>query len=157
VHPRQPSVSCVRRRKAVLDIGPRPGAVSDRLTSEGPAAIQPPRNAQLKTSRTAPRPPLTLTEDLGRWQRRRQGRGTKRLIPELTRRLSPRRSDCWHIHHEDVQVSTIAERSGAPFDAPQWDWKCGFYPASHRGIEKEGIAATFDQARADFGTRCNLR
>ena len=71
---------------------------------------------------------------------------------DLTRRLSPHRSDCWHIQYADVQVGTIAKRSGVPFDAPQWGWKCGFYPALHRGIAAGGIAADFDEGRAGFET-----
>ncbi len=69
---------------------------------------------------------------------------------ELTRRPSPHRSDCWHVHYADVQVGTIAKRSGVPFDAPQWEWKCGFYPASHRRVSAEGTAVDFDEARAAF-------
>jgi hypothetical protein len=29
-------------------------------------------------------------------------------------------------------------------------WRCGFYPGSEPGECTSGIAATFDQARADF-------
>ncbi len=62
----------------------------------------------------------------------------------------------WNSHAAPPRIaqtagtSTTTKRSGVPFDAPQWEWKCGFYPASHRGVSAEGIAATFDQARADF-------
>lgn len=30
-------------------------------------------------------------------------------------------------------------------------WRCGFSPATHRGIRAEGTAADFAQARADLG------
>jgi hypothetical protein len=40
---------------------------------------------------------------------------------------------------------------GNPNAAPQWQWRCGFYPASEPGECKAGTSPTFDQARADFG------
>jgi hypothetical protein len=39
---------------------------------------------------------------------------------------------------------------GNPNAAPQWQWRCGFYPGSNPGESTSGSAATFDQARADF-------
>jgi hypothetical protein len=33
-------------------------------------------------------------------------------MPELTRRLSKDRDDCWHIYFGDVQVSAVAIRIG---------------------------------------------
>jgi hypothetical protein len=68
----------------------------------------------------------------------------------LTRRRYPERSDCWHVYCGDVQVGTIAIRSGVPFDVDQWEWSCGFYPGCEPRDHLSGTAATFDQARADF-------
>ena len=33
-------------------------------------------------------------------------------MPELTRRHYPERQDCWHVYYGDVQVGTIAIRTG---------------------------------------------
>jgi len=51
-----------------------------------------------------------------------------------------------------VHVGTIAVRSGIPHDQDQWGWRCGFYPASHRGEQADGTTVTFEQARAAFET-----
>ena len=72
-------------------------------------------------------------------------------MPDLTRRRCPERQDCWHIYSGDVRVGTIARRTGCPVDVDQWSWQCGFYPGSSPGEYLDGTAATFDQARADFG------
>src|SRR5260221_7218142 len=37
-----------------------------------------------------------------------------------------------------------------PYDEDPWGWHCGFYPGSYPGECASGVAATFDQARADF-------
>jgi hypothetical protein len=71
-------------------------------------------------------------------------------MPKLTRRRDPDRPDCWDVYFGDVHVGTIAARPGVPFDVDQWGWACGFYPVSHRGVEVDGAAATFDEARAGF-------
>jgi hypothetical protein len=44
----------------------------------------------------------------------------------------------------------LGKPRGVPNDVPRWGWHCGFYPASHAGIREDGIADTFEQARADF-------
>jgi hypothetical protein len=67
-------------------------------------------------------------------------------MPEFTRRRYPERFDCWH----EVQVGTIAVQSGLPRAVAQWAWQCGFYPPSHCGRHAGGMAATFEQARADL-------
>ena len=72
-------------------------------------------------------------------------------MPTLTRRRYPERLDCWHVFYGDIHVGTIAIRSGIPVDRDQWGWSCGFYPGSDPGEYLSGTAATFDQARADFG------
>jgi hypothetical protein len=54
-------------------------------------------------------------------------------MPELTRRRSEDRQDCWHIYYGDVHAGTIAMRVGNPHDTDQWEWTCGFYPGSKPG------------------------
>ena len=71
-------------------------------------------------------------------------------MPRLTRRRYPERHDCWHVYYGDVHVGTIAIRAGVPVDVDQWGWDCGFYPRSHQGLQVQGTAETFEQARADF-------
>jgi hypothetical protein len=69
----------------------------------------------------------------------------------LTRcRSKDTREECWHVYYGDVQVGTIAIRTGIPHDQARWGWRCGFYPGSNPGECTAGTAATFDQARADF-------
>jgi hypothetical protein len=73
-------------------------------------------------------------------------------MPTPTRRRDPdAHQECWRIYYGDVHVGTIAVRSGIPHDQPAWGWRCGFYPGSEPGEYLSGTAATFDQARADFG------
>jgi hypothetical protein len=43
-----------------------------------------------------------------------------------------------------------AIRTGIPHEEEPWGWSCGFYPGSHPGECTNGVAATFDLARADF-------
>jgi hypothetical protein len=72
-------------------------------------------------------------------------------MPVLTRRRDhDRREECWLIYFSDVQVGTIAIRSGIPHSQAPWGWRCGFYPGSEPGEFTSGTATTFDQARADF-------
>jgi hypothetical protein len=71
-------------------------------------------------------------------------------MPALTRRRYSERPDCWYVYHTDVRAGTIARRTGAPFDADQWEWTCGFYPGSHPGEYLSGTAATFEEARTKF-------
>src|SRR5262245_60889150 len=66
------------------------------------------------------------------------------------RRQEDRLQECWDILYGDVCVGTIGERSGVPKDVEQWGWFCGFHPVSHRGIRADGVAASFDEARAAF-------
>jgi len=54
------------------------------------------------------------------------------------------------VFYGDVQVGTIGMRSGIPICVDQWNWTCGFYPASERGQLERGIAADFITARAAF-------
>jgi hypothetical protein len=51
-------------------------------------------------------------------------------MPDLTRRQSPDRSDCWHIYFGNVHVGTIAKANSIPNAEPRWQWLCGFYPGS---------------------------
>jgi hypothetical protein len=66
----------------------------------------------------------------------------------VTRRRYPKRQGCWHIFFGDVHVGTIAVRTGVPHDEDRWRWICGFYPGSEPREYRDGIAATFDKARA---------
>jgi hypothetical protein len=72
-------------------------------------------------------------------------------MPALTRRRDPEVShETWRIYYGDVVVGLIARSVGNPNAAPQWQWRCGFYPGSRPGECTSGTAPTFDQARADF-------
>jgi hypothetical protein len=62
------------------------------------------------------------------------------------------REECWHIYDGDVYAGTIAIRTGNPHDEDPWEWHCGFYPGSNPSEQQNGTAATFDEARADFGS-----
>jgi hypothetical protein len=73
-------------------------------------------------------------------------------MPELTRRRYPQRHDCLHIYYGDVQAGTIVMRVGNPHDTDQWEWICGFYRESKPGEIQSGTSATFDEARAEFGS-----
>src|ERR1700726_727388 len=55
--------------------------------------------------------------------------------------------ETWRAYYGDLHVGTFMAPVG---NAPQWQWRCGFYPGSERGECKNGTAATFDEARADF-------
>jgi hypothetical protein len=68
----------------------------------------------------------------------------------LSRRPDPHRADCWLIHYGDVLVGTIARRVGNPGARESWQWQCGFYPGSNPGEHRQGVAASFDRARAAF-------
>ena len=70
-------------------------------------------------------------------------------MPELTRRRYRERQDCWHVYYGDVHVGTIARRVGIPPCGKPWGWICGF-PGSKPAEFRDGTAATFDRARADF-------
>src|SRR5262245_37912757 len=72
-------------------------------------------------------------------------------MTELTRRRDPEMHlECWQVRYGDIEIGVITQRSGVPNDVPQWSWHCGFYPASHNGIREDGIADTFEEARAEF-------
>jgi len=73
-------------------------------------------------------------------------------MPALTRRRDPEaHQQTWYVDYGDVQVGTTSMRAGVPVDVDQWGWSCGFYPGTHPDEYLWGTAATFDQARADFG------
>jgi hypothetical protein len=72
-------------------------------------------------------------------------------MPALTRRrVSGTDLESWRVFYGDVQVGTIGMRSGVPVGVDQWNWACGFYPASDRVRSERGIAADFFTARAAF-------
>jgi hypothetical protein len=69
----------------------------------------------------------------------------------LTRRRSnDDREECWHVFYGDVQVGTIAIRTGIPVDQDRWGWTCGFYPGAEPGEHTAGTAGSFEQAREAF-------
>ena len=73
-------------------------------------------------------------------------------MPQLTRRRDlEAHQETWLVYYSDIHTGTIAQSVGNPNAAPQWQWRCGFYPGSEPGEYLSGTAATFDQARADFG------
>ena len=70
-------------------------------------------------------------------------------MPVLTRRADPDRANCWRVCYGDVHVGTIAKCVGNPGARESWQWRCGFYPGRPRR-DRQGVAASFDQARAAF-------
>ena len=73
-------------------------------------------------------------------------------MPQLTRRRDPDANlETWQVYYGDVQVGTIGRRAGVPVTVDQWAWRLGFYPGTKPGEDLGGTAATFDQARDDFG------
>lgn len=60
-------------------------------------------------------------------------------------------TESWLIFYGDVQVGTIKIRAGNAWGTPSWEWRCGLYPSSNPGESRSGTAATFDEARAEFG------
>src|SRR5277367_6551443 len=69
----------------------------------------------------------------------------------LTRRLDPDAlQETWLVYLTDVHVGAIMRSVGNPNAAPQWQWRCGFYPGSKPGECASGTATSFNQARADF-------
>jgi hypothetical protein len=71
-------------------------------------------------------------------------------MPTLTRKCINEQPERWHIHYAGVRVGPIQQRSGAPPSSDQWEWHCGFYPGSNPGEQRNGTAATFEDARAAF-------
>jgi hypothetical protein len=71
-------------------------------------------------------------------------------MPALTRRKDPERPDWWDVYCGDVRVGAIGRRAGVPLHVDQWEWSCGFYPLSRRGISAGGTAESFDHARDAF-------
>jgi hypothetical protein len=68
----------------------------------------------------------------------------------LTRRRMDNDFESWVIMLEDIRVGTISQRAGIPLGEPPWEWYCGFYPGCGPGQHTDGIADTFDEARAEF-------
>jgi hypothetical protein len=72
-------------------------------------------------------------------------------MPILTRRLDPdAHQETWLISYGDVRVGALMRSVGNPNAATQWQWRCGFYPGSQPGECANGVAPTFDAARAAF-------
>jgi hypothetical protein len=72
-------------------------------------------------------------------------------MPALTRRRDPdAHQETWLVYYGDVHAGTIMRCVGNPNMAPQWQWRCGFYPGSEPGEGKSGTAPSFEAARAAF-------
>jgi len=73
-------------------------------------------------------------------------------MPALSRRRDPDNThqETWLVYHGDVHVGTIMRCVGNPNAAPQWQWRCGFYPGSDPGECKNGTAASYEAARSAF-------
>jgi hypothetical protein len=73
-------------------------------------------------------------------------------MPILTRCRTdnPHQETC-HVYYGDVLlVGSIGERAGVPKDLAQWGWHCGFYPGLEVGQHSQGVAESFEAARAGF-------
>ncbi|WP_441256427.1 hypothetical protein AB7Z32_23660 [Bradyrhizobium sp. 482_C4_N1_1] len=72
-------------------------------------------------------------------------------MPPLTRRSDndPHRQG-WLIYFGDVRIGHIGRRAGVPVHADQWGWSCGFYPGMGPGVQRAGVASTFEAARETF-------
>jgi hypothetical protein len=69
----------------------------------------------------------------------------------LTRRRDPDASrEAWLIHFGDIHIGSIGMRAGVPNNVDEWQWRCGFYPASHRGVRADGTAKSFNEASNSF-------
>jgi hypothetical protein len=62
----------------------------------------------------------------------------------------PQQAGGWFVYWGDVRVGHIGKRAGVPTHAPQWGWTCGFYPGCDPGQSTNGVAETFEEARAGF-------
>jgi hypothetical protein len=110
------------------------------LKSWGP----PDENVYTQSHAIASHLPLVACQRSLRFDRRME-------TPIPTRRRDPdAREETWRIFYGDVRVGVIAMRSGNPTTSEPWEWRCGFYPGSNPGECTYGMAATFDEARADF-------
>ena len=70
-------------------------------------------------------------------------------MPEFTHRRSFNApAECWHVFYGRVRVDTIALR--AHDEDHLWCWSCRFYPTAELRECPSGIAADFDQARAEL-------
>jgi hypothetical protein len=56
----------------------------------------------------------------------------------------------WFVYWGDVRIGHIGKRAGVPNHAPQWGWRCGFYPGCDPGQATMGSADSFEEARAGF-------
>jgi hypothetical protein len=55
-----------------------------------------------------------------------------------------------HLLRRRAHAGTIAQCVGNPGAAPKWQWRGGFYPGSRPGVCTNGMAETFEEARAAF-------
>jgi hypothetical protein len=78
------------------------------------------------------------------------GKGSALLSDRGGAAIPDAHQETWRAYYGDLHVGTIMGPVGNPNAAPQWQWRCGFYPGSGPGECKNGTAATFDEARAVF-------
>jgi hypothetical protein len=72
-------------------------------------------------------------------------------MPALIRRRDrDAHQEIWLIYFGDVHVGAISRTVGNPNAAPQWQWRCGFYPGSGPGECKTETATSFEAARSAF-------
>jgi hypothetical protein len=55
-----------------------------------------------------------------------------------------------NVYYGDVHIGAISRRVGVPVDVDQWSWILGFYPGTDADQYRDGTAATFEEARAEF-------
>jgi len=78
-------------------------------------------------------------------------RPQKLIMSELVRRRnhdSPQ--ECWHVYYRDIHVGTIIAQTDLPNAFDRWNWSCGFYPLTHRGLKITGTSVNLFQAWAAF-------
>lgn len=56
----------------------------------------------------------------------------------------------WHVGYGDVCVGTISRRVDSPVDVDQWEWACGFCPATEAGQGESGTAVDLEASRVEF-------
>jgi hypothetical protein len=75
-------------------------------------------------------------------------------MPALTRRRDPdAHQETWLVYYGDVHTGTIVRCVGNPNAAPQWQWRCGFYPGSRPGECTTGTAASFEAGALGLSRR----
>jgi hypothetical protein len=64
------------------------------------------------------------------------------VMPALTRRRNHQaQSETWRILYDEADVGMIGIRAGGPYEADQWQWRCGL---SRRG-RRDRVATILDR------------